>query len=712
MTVHPGSMTSTGRLTVIALLLAGITAAQTQPLTHEDYWLLKRVGAPVVSPDGEWVVMSVTEPAYDRDAQASDLWIAPVNGAAAPKRLTNTRSAESGVAWSPDSGRLAFSTRREGDDVAQIYLLPLDGGEARRVTSLSTGATRPRFRPDGGGLLFESLVYPGATDEATQRKIAEERKGRKYNARAYHVFPIRFWETWLDDRRPHVFVMDLDSENDPRDLLAGSALVARHGFAGSFSPFDATQSLESIWTPDGASVLFAARENLDQTMYAQVETHLYRISLRGGEPERITKPGQSYGQASFSPDGKTLYAAARRNAHPPDRIYTLTKLSAWPWPALGEARILTQDWDRSVSSFAVASDSRAIFLAAEDDGFDKLFRIPAGGGKAEPLFPVTAGGFGAPATGDGGPADVLVSAFGTAAQPPEIVRIDSTAGSHTFLTRFNQEALDHLAFGNTEHFWFVAKDGRRLHNLITFPPALDRDKKYPLIIFPHGGPHGMSKDAFSSRWNIHYLAAPGYVILQTNYKGSTGFGEQFADSVESDALRGPAQELLEAIEEAAKRYPFIDLSRQAGIGGSYSGYLMNWLNGHTDQFRCLVNHAGAVNNESQYGTNDGGLARELRMGVPIWERGGQWIDQSPIRYSQNWRTPMLITHGVQDFRVPYSEGLTTYKILQRRQVPTRLVLFPDAGHWILRGEDSKYHMQEVRDWLKKYLEPAEPVWTR
>jgi dipeptidyl aminopeptidase/acylaminoacyl peptidase len=701
--------TSLSRLTLVALVLAGALTAQKKPLAHEDYWLLKRIGAPVVSPDGKWVVMSVTEPSYDRDAQVSDLWLAPVDGAAPPKRLTNTRAAEAGVAWSPDGKRLAFSTRREGDDVAQIYLLPLDGGEARRVTSLSTGATRPRFRPDGRALLFESLVYPGATDDAAQRKIAEERKARKYNARVYDLFPIRFWETWLDDRHPRAFVMDLDSEAEPRGLLAGSVLAARRGFAGSFSPSDATQLLEPIWAPDGASIIFAARENLDQTMYAQVETHLYRVAATGGEPVRITEADQSYGQASFSPDGKTLYATVSRNPHPPDRIYTLTRLVAWPWPALAEAKILTRDWDRSVSSFAVASDSRTIFLAAEDEGFDKLFRVPAGGGKVDLLFAVTAGGFGAPATADAGPADVLVSTFGTAGQPPEIVRIDAAAGSHTYLTRFNRKALDRIAFGDTEHFWFTAKNGQRLHNLITFPPGLDRTKKYPLIIFPHGGPATMSKDAFSSRWNIHYLAASGYVILQTNYTGSTGFGEKFADGIERDVLRGPAQELLEAIEEAGKRYPFLDLSRQAAIGGSYGGYLMNWLNGHTDQFRCIVNHAGPVNNESQYGTNDGGLSRELRMGVPIWEQGGQWNDQSPIRYSQNWRTPMLITHGVQDFRVPYSEGLTVYKILQRRQVPTRLVLFPDAGHWVLRGEDSKYHMQEVRDWLKKYLEPAEPV---
>jgi dipeptidyl aminopeptidase/acylaminoacyl peptidase len=255
-----------------------------------------------------------------------------------------------------------------------------------------------------------------------------------------------------------------------------------------------------------------------------------------------------------------------------------------------------------------------------------------------------------------------------------------------------------------EHFWFTAKNGKRIHNLIQFPPFLDKTKKYPLVIFPHGGPNSMSKDAFSTRWNNHLLTSPGYVMLLTNYTGSTGFGEKFADDIERDVLRGPARETLEAIEEAAKRYPWIDLTRQAAIGASYGGYLMNWYEGVTNQFKCLVNHAGAVNNESQYGTNDGGLGRELRMGAPVWETGkGQWFDQSPIRYAKSWKTPMLITQGELDFRVPLSESLTTYKLLQRMKIPARIVIFPDEGHWILKGENNRHHMQEVLGWLKKYL---------
>jgi dipeptidyl aminopeptidase/acylaminoacyl peptidase len=227
-----------------------------------------------------------------------------------------------------------------------------------------------------------------------------------------------------------------------------------------------------------------------------------------------------------------------------------------------------------------------------------------------------------------------------------------------------------------------------------------------LIVNPHGGPNNMSGDTFSTRWNYHLLTSPGYVLLATNYTGSTGFGEAFADDIERDVLRGPAKEILEAVEEAIRRYPFIDRTRQAAVGASYGGYLMNWFNGHTDQFRTLVIHAGASNNESQYGVNDGGLGRELRMGAPVETGKGQWIDQSPFRYADKWKTPALITQGELDFRVPINESITTFKLLQRNKVPARLLVFPDEGHWIQKGENSRRHMQEVLAWLAKYLQPS------
>jgi dipeptidyl aminopeptidase/acylaminoacyl peptidase len=241
-------------------------------------------------------------------------------------------------------------------------------------------------------------------------------------------------------------------------------------------------------------------------------------------------------------------------------------------------------------------------------------------------------------------ADVIVAKYSASTDPGQIGRLDPATKKFTVLTQFNRDRLAGIHMPAPEHFWFTAKNGKRIHSVLVPPPLIEAGKRYPLVVNPHGGPNSMSADAFSLRWNYHLLTSPGYYLLMTNYTGSTGFGEKFTDDIERDVLRGPALEILEAIDEAAKKHPEIDLTRQAAIGASYGGYLMNWLNGTTTQFRCLVNHAGAVNNESQYGVNDGGLSRELRMGAPIWDTGkGQWFDQSPIRYSSQWKTPMLIT---------------------------------------------------------------------
>lgn len=672
---------------VLWLAAAVLAAADKRVITHEDVWTMKRVGDVAISPDGKLAVFAVTEPGYDPATQVSDLWIAMTDGASPARRLTNTKSAESGAVFSPEGSRILFSAKREGDDQPQIYVLSLLGGEALRVTSAPNGASNPQWRPGGGAILYESGVGGGAKP--------------KFNARTYDTFPVRYWNAWLDETKPHVFVQELKPGAQAADLLAKTRLAASAGFHGLQNPLAGGADLNATWCPDGSCVVFAAVLNRNETMYAATESHLFEVPVRGGEPKQLTSAGHSYSEPRFSPDGKSLYAIQERTPKP-GRIYSLSRLAKWSWPASGAPVIETGSWDRSVSSFTVDTDG-TVYAAAEDSGSDKLFRIS--GGVTE-WARQEIGGYTSPRAAGG----VVIAKHSSSMQPPRVVRVSAGAGAPQALTRFDGDRLAQIDWQAAEHFWFTAKNGRRIHNLLTRPPRFDPSKKYPLIIFPHGGPNSMSKDDFSTRWHMHYLVSPGYVMLQTNYTGSTGFGEKFADDIERDVLRGPAQEILEAVDVALKKYPFIDGSRQAALGASYGGYLMNWLNAHTRQFRAMVNHAGAVNNESQYGVNDGGYMREIRMAPPVWERGGQWMDQSPIRYSQNFRTPMLITQGEIDFRVPLSESLTTYKLLQRLKVPSRLIVFPEEGHWILRGENNRYHMAQVLGWLKTYLDPEKPVW--
>ena len=673
----------------LLLLLAAAVFAQKRPITHEDVWLMKRTGEPVVSPDGRSIVFVLTEPAYDPTKQSADLWVTPSDGSMPARRLTFTKAPETGPVWSPDGTRLAFVTRREGDEAPQVYVMPMSGGEAQRITNVPAGAANPQWRPDGKAILFESDYDP----------IAAERKQRKSNARIYDAMPVRFWNAWLDERKPHIFTQELREDAQAVDVLKGSKLAESPGFGGVFNPVAGGQSLQPVWAPDGKSIVFAAYQNRNEMMSAELYSALFALPVSGGEPRRLTEDGQKFTKPKFSPQGDALYALQERRAAPGGRLYSLTRLARFTWPSVGKPAVITEPWDRSVSDFSIAADGRTLFMDAEDEGFDQLFQTPAQGGSVQRLFKVERGGYAAVRP----VADGLIALFQTAVQPPEIVRLNIAAGSHSMLTNFNADKVAQIDAPAPIHFWFTAKNGKRIHNILFLPPQFDQNKRYPLVVFPHGGPTAMSKDAFSARWNSYLLTSPGYVLLETNYTGSSGFGEKFTDDIERDVLRGPAQEILEAIVEAVHRYPFIDEHRQAAAGASYGGYLVNWLNGHTDQFKCIVAHAGAINNESQYGVNDGGIDRELRMGGPIWEKGGQWNDQSPLRYSGSFHTPTLLTQGENDFRVPLNESMTTFKILQRRKVPARLVVFPDEGHWILKGEDSRLHMQEVLGWLQHYL---------
>lgn len=656
---------------------------------------MKQVGAPIPSPDGKWVVFSVTEPAYDEKDQISDLWIVPAEGTA-PRRLTATKGGESGAAWSPDSRRVAFSGKREGDEVNQIYVIDIGGGEAARVTSISTGASAPRWRPDGEAIVFTSFVYPGAANDDANKSIAAARKALKHRARVYDSFPIRQWDHWLDDRRPHLFVQELKPDATAKDLLAGSQLTSQPGYAGV--PTTTSADLQAVWAPDGESLIFAATANRDSAAYASVVTHLYRVPASGGEPVAITTGADSYSSPRFRPDGKALYCLVEAgNAN----VYNINRLAMFAWPHSGERTTITASLDRSVGAFAFSPDSKTVYLLAEEHGREKLFRVTAGGGDATRLFDVRLGTY----TNLAIPAhkEILLANWESSVHPAEVVRIDPAAANFHRLTDFNTLRANQIDWQPLREFWTETKSGRKVHSLLALPPGFDESKKYPLFVMMHGGPHSMWRDQFFVRWNYHLLASPGYVVVLTNYVGSTGYGEKFAQNIQGDPLKTPAAEINEAADDAIKRFPFIDGARQAAGGASYGGHLANWMQATTRRYKCLISHAGLINLESQWGTSDVIYHREVGAGGPVWEQGPVWREQNPIRFARNFRTPILLTVGEKDYRVPLNQTLENWSVLQRLRVPSRLVVFEEANHWIGKGEDSRFFYQELHAWLARHL---------
>ncbi len=681
------------RLTLFltSILLAAAALAAKQPVTHETLWLMKRTGAPAVSPDGRWVVFSVVEPSYDPKEQSSDLWIAPADGSAKPRRITSTKAPESDVAWSPDSRRIAFTTKREGDEQNQLYVLDIAaGGEAQRVTSVASGVSSPQFSRDGRSVLFVSSVK---TPQAKERKA---------NVRVYESFPIRNWDKWIDpDKQVHLFVQPLTDGAKAKDILAGTQLVASPGFSGT-PQGEGGETIHAVFAPDDRSIVFAVTTARNTAAYADVPVGLYREDVNGGEPQRIAHDTGSYHGVKFSPDGHTLYATfTPENGLP----YNNTRLVAFDWPSMANRReIVGLPFDRSVGSWAITADGSSIYFTAEDAGLEKIYVVSSKGGDAHLAVEPARGVYTDLAIAGRAPSLVMIGRWGSSTVPQQVVRIDPATKSHRNITDFDADKAASLDWQPPQHFWFTNKDGLRIHNMIVVPENFDAAKKYPLFVLIHGGAANMWRDQISLRWNYHLLAKPGYVMLMTDYRGSTGYGEKFAQAIQRDPLRGPGNDVNDAADQAIRRFPFIDGTRQVAGGASYGGHLANWLEATTTRYKALVSHAGLSTLMTQWGTSDYVYGRERMVGGPFWDTANKlWIEQSPLTYAANFKTPILMSVGEHDFRVPMNNTLEMWTTLQRQRVPSKLLIWPDENHWILNGENSRFFYQQVWDWIGRWV---------
>lgn len=682
-------------ISVLLLALAAPLLAQDgelRPVTHEEVWLMKRLGSPVVSPDGRHAVVSVTEPSYEEDGDVSDLWLITVDGSAEPRRLTATPGGESGVAWKPNGSAIAFSAKRGTDEdaQAQIHVLPMDGpGEAVAITDLSTGASNPVWSPDGSMIAFESSVWPDAEgDEANkERTKAEEDDG--INVSRYEIFPIRSWDSWISPKQTHLFVQAAEAGAEATNLLFGTELVSQPGYSGG---------LDAAWTPDGDALVFTATDHLDEAAHSVVHQHLYRVPVEGGEPVQLTSGDFSCSSAVFSPDGEHLYCDYEPET---EHLYNHDEIARadWTGEAIENLEVLTGDFDRSVNGFDLSLDGQTLYFNAHEHGRTRLFAMPSGGGEVRSIDPDSRGVYGTPKAAG----DQLVVGWESSAVPAEVVRVDPMTGERTALTQFNAEraaGLDRPAF---REFWFTSAKGREIHNWLALPPDFDESKQYPLVLFIHGGPFSSSLDADHVRWSPHLLASEGYVVLLTDYTGSVGYGAEFSRNIEGDPLKTPGEELIEAADVATERFAFIDPDRQAATGASYGGHLVNWLLATSNRFDVLVGHAGLVDLEGQYSTSDGIYHRERMNGGPPWGDSPVWEEQSPSTDADQFSTPTLLTIGEKDYRVPVNQTIAAWSYLQRMQVPSRLLVFHDANHWIMKGPEAKYFWDEVHDWLAEYL---------
>jgi dipeptidyl aminopeptidase/acylaminoacyl peptidase len=671
---------------LLLIAAAGQTYAQgKRAITSDDLISMHRVGEAQISPDGKWVAYSVGSPDKAADRTVRNIWLVPTPGGE-PRQLTRS-GRDSRPLWSPDGKKLAFLSSRDGG--SQIYLISVEGGEATKLTSLSTGADNVHWSPDGKFLAFTSEVYPDCRDDACNEKRDAERGKSKVRARIYEGLLYRHWTVWSEGKRSHLFVVPLDG-GTPRDLTAGADY--------DVPPVQRGDANSIAFSPDGKELCYVAVP--DKVEATSTNGELFVVPVTGGEAKRITSNPGFDADPVYSPDGRYIaYRAQLRAGYESDRW----RLMLYDRQS-GQHTNLTEGFDRSINSAAWAPDSKTLFINYEDRAQMPIASIAAtAGAQPKPLLKDT---FNAEFTVSRD-ARTLVFTRASLAMPAELFVANADGTGVRQLTNHNAEKLAQLDLPKAEHFTFASVDGVEVHGMLVRPPNFDATKKYPVVLLCHGGPQTMWSDNWGYRWNAQVFASPGFVVVMINRRGSTGFGQKFTDEIVGDYGGKAYEDLMTGLGYVVGRYPFIDGERAGAAGASFGGFMIDWIATHAKgRFKALVSHDGVWNQESFYGATE-------ELWFPEWDfKGLPWTNEamyekwSPHKYAAElgkYKTPTLLIHGELDFRVPLNQGLEFYTALQRQGVPSKLLIFPDEGHWVLKPQNSELWYKTVLDWLVKWL---------
>ncbi len=673
-----------------------VTAATAKrPFTFEDMMKLKRLGGPVPSPDGRWIVFDAVDVDLDANTKVSHLWIVPAAGGEA-RRLNQTPNPEERPRFSPDGKRLIWTSK--ATDPTQIWMSNFTAesggldGQPHQVTNISTGADGGIWSPDGKNIVFLSSVYPDAKDDAENKKREEELGKSKVKAKIFTKLLYRHWTAYTEYKRSHLFAVSADADasqpNSARDLTPGDHDVPPFNLGG--------QDMYAV-SPDGQEVAYTS--NLDEVEATSTNNDIFIVPLAGGTPKKIsTSPGND-NTPVYSPDGNHIaWRSMARAGFEADKeslmIYQRKS---------GQSRNATINFDRSVGSMAWTPDSKVIYFTAEDHGEAPIWSLPLDAKQPKQIARVHADDLAF--SKDGG--SLFFSRVSILA-PSEIARLDLTSKSGSAnltplpVTRVNDATLSQIDMQPMESFTFPGANNEPIEGFLIRPPGFDPTKKYPLKFLIHGGPQGAWGNSWTYRWNAELFAASGYVVVMINFHGSTGYGQKFTDSISGDWGGKPYEDLMKGVDYVEKTYAFIDKNREAAMGASYGGYMANWVLGHTDRFKCIVSHDGVFNTESAYGTTEELWFTEWEFKGPPWKNRELYRKWSPHLSADKFKTPTLVVHGQLDFRLDVSEGFQLFTTLQRLKVPSKMLYFPDEGHWVLKPQNSRLWYKTVNDWVDQW----------
>jgi dipeptidyl aminopeptidase/acylaminoacyl peptidase len=680
--------------------LSSLTAKA--PFTFDAMMRLARIDDPQVSPDGKLVAFTVQTVDMANNTKPIQIYVVPVAGGN-PLRLTSDGNLNTRPRWTPDSKRIFYLSDRPGgfgaDGATQVWSMTPEGGDARPITNIPTGAEGMTISPDGNLIIFTSDVYPNCGlaggpgveyDADCNRLNAAKDAANKLNVRAFTSLLYRHWTHYEGPRRRHLLIQTLNNTFKVRDLTPGDRETPPFSLGGP-EPY--------AFSPDSVQVTFVA--NTDYDLSTSTNTDLFTVPVAGGAARRVTSnPGADEGPL-YSPDGR--YMAYRSQVRPgyESDLWRLAVLDL----QTGQASSLTDSLDRWVSSYTWSADSRRIFFTVDDHGSSPLLMVPVTGGAVRTI----AQGPTSISAVQFTPNDrIMIYLEQSGSRAPEINKATSRGGTGTPLTHLNDVIEGLFDLAPLERISVDGAGGDKIESFIVKPPDFDPAKKYPVLFAIHGGPQGEWGESWSYRWNPQVFAGAGYVVVLPNPHGSSGYGQTFVDAVNGDWGGRPYADIMATADYVAG-LSYVDRDRMVAAGGSYGGYMIDWILGHTNRFKALVSHAGVYDLRSEAGTTE-------ELWFPKWEfRGFPWENPaeyekwSPSSFVGNFKTPTLVTQGEMDYRVPVGQSQELFTALQQMKVPSKLLLFPDEGHWILKPKNSEFWYQSVIDWLNKYTNPSAAV---
>ena len=681
--MRPTPSTAVVLLALTALLGCGLSHAKA-PFTVRDLVRVKRLSDPEVSPDGRAVVFVLRETDMGANRGRTDLWLLDL-ASRSSRRLTRSGT-ESSPHWAPDGGTVYFLSARSGS--TQVWRLSMSGGEALPVTSYPLDIRAFKLSPAGDRLAVSMDVFAGCADlECTRARLADGKD--KATGQIYDQLFMRHWDAWSNGTRSHLF----------------SARLRADG--GADMPVDLSKTLEAdvpskpfgddadfTFSPDGRTIVFSARA-AGRTEAWSTNFDLYEVPSDGsGEPHDLTSENPAWdAQPNFLANGDLAYLAMDRPGFEADRFHIVIRDAR-----TGQKRALAAHWDRSVTHLKTTRDRRQLLATADDTGQTALFLLDVRGG--EPRKLVETGQVVAFSPADRS----IVLSWASLGSPPDLYSVSASGGGLQRLTTLNADMLDQRGLSEYEQFSFSGWNGESVHGYVMKPYGFEAGKRFPIAFVIHGGPQASMANDWSYRWNPQVFAAAGYAVVFIDFHGSPGYGQAFTDSISKDWGGKPLEDLQKGLAAAIARYPWLDGERACALGASYGGYMINWIAGRWPaRFRCLVDHDGVFDLRAMYYSTEELWFNEWEFGGPYYEASQNHERFNPVNYVAEWRTPMLVIHGDQDFRVPLAQGIGTFTALQRRGIESRFLYFPDENHWVLKPENSVQWYDTVIAWLDKHL---------